>query len=175
VTETRKVPWRGIQSVVIGVRVLSAVAAQRAPATLSTIAQAAELSSSQTHRYLSSLIASGMVKQTPLAGLYDLDAGAIRVGLAALARLNIFFSVDEKFLQLARQTNRTCFVAIWGEAGPTIIRWFAGFPPVITSVAIGSILPLLQTATGQIFYIFGDRQVIDGQAEALMLLPIRTR
>ena len=159
---------RGIQSVVIGLRVLAALAAERGPASLSAIAQAAQLSSSQTHRYLSSLIASGMVKQTARSGLYDLDAGAIRIGLAALARLDIFAAADATFSALARQTRRTCLVAVWGEAGATVVRWFPGSPPLLTSIAIGSVLPLLQSSTGRIFFVFGDRAEMDAKAAALI-------
>lgn len=147
---------RGIQSVEIGLRVLSAVAAQAGPATLSSIAQRAQLSASQTHRYLSSLMASGMVKQDSRSSLYDLDAGAIRIGLSALSRLDVFAAADETFQQLAKETRRTCQVTVWGDAGPTVVRWFAGNPPVVTSLAIGSALPVLQSATGHIYYAFGD-------------------
>lgn len=147
---------RGIQSVEIGLRVLSAVTAQRGPATLSAIAQQAQLSASQTHRYLSSLMASGMVKQDPRSSLYDLDAEAIRIGLAALSRLDVFAAADETFQRLAQETGWTCQVTVWGDAGPTVVRWFAGNPPVVTSLAIGSALPVLQSATGHVFYAFGD-------------------
>lgn len=152
---------RGIQSVGIGLRVLTAVAAQRGAASLSAIAQASDLSASQTHRYLSSLLEAGMVKQEQRSGLYDLDAGAIRIGLAALARLDVFTLADEVFSDYARTSGRTCQVAIWGDAGPTIIRWFEGSPPVITSLAIGSVLPLLRSATGRIFFAFADPAHID--------------
>lgn len=146
---------RGIQSVGIGLRVLSALAVQKGAASLSSIAQAADLSASQAHRYLSSLIASGMVKQEQRSGLYDLDSGAIRLGLAALSRIDIFTMADEVFSAFAKESGRTCLVAIWGDAGPTIVRWFDGSPPVITSLAIGSVLPLLRSATGRVFCAFG--------------------
>ena len=152
---------RGIQSVGIGLRVLTAVAAQSGAASLSAIAQASDLSASQAHRYLSSLMAAGMVKQEQRSGLYDLDAGAIRIGLAALARLDVFKLADEVFSEFARTSGRTCLVAIWGDAGPTIIRWFDGSPPVITSLAIGSVLPLLRSATGRVFFAFADPAQID--------------
>lgn len=147
---------RGIQSVEIGLRVLSAVAAQGGPATLSSIAHKAELSASQAHRYLSSLMASGMVKQDSRSSLYDLDAGAIRIGLSALSRLDVFAASDEVFQKLALETGWTCQVTVWGDAGPTVVRWFAGHPPVVTSLAIGSALPVLQSATGHIFFTFAD-------------------
>ena len=152
---------RGIQSVGVGLRVLSALASQKGAATLSTIAQVAGLSASQTHRYLSSLMEAGMVKQEQRSGLYDLDSGAIRLGLAALSRIDIFAMADEVFANFARTSGRTCLVAIWGDAGPTIVRWFDGTPPVITSLAIGSVLPPLRSATGRVFCAFGETAQIE--------------
>ncbi len=157
----KSVKRRGIQSVGVGLRVLSALASQKGASNLSSIAQAAALSASQTHRYLSSLMEAGMVKQEQRSGLYDLDAGAIRLGLAALSRIDIFTMADEVFAQFAKDSGRTCLVAIWGDAGPTIIRWFDGTPPVITSLAIGSVLPPLRSATGRIFCAFGDPALIE--------------
>lgn len=154
--EVKGVKRRGIQSVEIGLRVLSAVAGSQEPSTLSAIASRADLSASQTHRYLASLVASGMVRQDGKSGLYDLDAGAIRIGLSALSRANMFVQADQTFRALSKSTRRTIMLAVWGDAGPTIVRWFSGFPPVVTSLAVGSTLPVLQSATGRVFYAFGD-------------------
>jgi DNA-binding IclR family transcriptional regulator len=158
---------RGIQSVEIGMRVLSAVAEMSGPSSLSSIAQRAQISSSQTHRYLSSLMAAGMVLQEGRSGLYDLAAGAIRIGLAALSRMNAFVNADEIMWQLVRDTRRTGFIAVWGDSGPTIVRWFPGSPPVMTALTIGSTLPLLRSATGQVFHAFGERREMDRQARLI--------
>ena len=120
---------RGIQSVEIGLRVLTALSRQPGPASLSAIAAASGLSASQTHRYLSSLIAAGMVRQSPATAQYDLDAGAIRIGLAALSRLDVIRLADAAFAAFAAETGRTCLLAVWGDRGPCIVRWFAGDPP----------------------------------------------
>jgi DNA-binding IclR family transcriptional regulator len=147
---------RGIQSVEIGLRVLSVVASRTEASTLSAISQGSGLSASQTHRYLASLMASGMVKQVGPPGLYDLDFGAIKIGLAALARLDAFSLADRSFRELSQKTKRTCLVAVWGDDGPVIVRWFPGSPAVVTALSIGSALPVLQSATGRVFYAFGD-------------------
>jgi DNA-binding IclR family transcriptional regulator len=157
---------RGIQSVETGLRVLAALGACGGPATLSAVAQAAGLSASQAHRYLASLLAAGMAKQDAQTGLYDLDSGAIRLGLAALARLNIFARADEAFAAFARDSRRTILLAVFGEAGPTVVRWFAGNPPVITSLALGSVLPLMHSASGRVFLAWGDAPAMRAAAEA---------
>ena len=150
---------KGIQSVEVGLNLLAAVGAAGGPESLSALAGRAGLSASQAHRYLTSLMAAGMVRQDPRSGLYDLDAGAIRIGLAGLARLDTFAAADAAVGDYVRRSGRTCLVAVWGDAGPTVVRWFPGTPPVVTSLAIGSVLPLDQSATGQICLAFGDMQV----------------
>jgi DNA-binding IclR family transcriptional regulator len=156
---------RGIQSVETGLHLLAALAACGGPVPLSAVAQRAGVSPSQAHRYLSSLMAAGMAKQDPGSGCYDLDAGAIRIGLAALARLDVFARADTVFTEFARATGRTCLLAVWGSAGATVVRWFPGNPPVITSLAIGSVMPLLRSATGRVFFAFGDRAAMDAEAQ----------
>jgi DNA-binding IclR family transcriptional regulator len=158
---------RGIQSVEIGMRVFSTVASMSGPGSLTAIAREAGLSASQTHRYLSSLMAAGMLRQEERSGLYDLDSGAISIGLAALSRINIFANADVHVAMLVRETRRTAMITVWGNAGPTVVRWYPGRPPVITSLALGSVLPLLTSATGQIFYAFGDPDEMDRQASLI--------
>lgn len=147
-------PRRGIQSVGIGLRVLAALSAVKGPATLTEVAKRAELSVSQTHRYLASLIAAGMVRQDGSSGRYDLGAEAISVGLAALARIDVFALSDDAIAAFTQETGRTTLVAVLGPAGPTIIRWHAGPRPVVTSLAVGSVLPLITSATGRVFLSF---------------------
>jgi DNA-binding IclR family transcriptional regulator len=155
---------RGIQSVGIGMKVLSTVAGMTGASSLTSIAAKAGLSASKTHRYLSSLVAANMLKQDPHSGYYDLDAGAIRIGLAALSRIDAFSAAGPFVEGLVARTNRTAAISVWGDAGPTIMRWFKGNPPVITSMSIGSTMPLLRSATGQIFFAFGHRSEVDAHA-----------
>ena len=75
---------KGIQSVEIGVGVLNAVVRMGAPAGVTDIARASGLSTSQAHRYLASFVNCGFLRQDPQNGLYDLAAGALRIGMAAM-------------------------------------------------------------------------------------------
>ena len=157
---------RTIKSVETGLLVLRSLASLGGPAPLSAVARAAGIPAAQIHLYLSSLIAAGVARQSPHSGHYDLAEGAIQLGLSALARLDIFAIADRNFAAFASQTGRTCLVAVWGDAGPTVVRWYPGNPPVITTLAIGSVMPLLRSATGQVFFSFGDQQVMQAHAAA---------
>ncbi len=153
-------PRRGIQSVNIGFRVLAALAAEPEPAALGVVAKRSGLSASQAHRYLASLIASGMAHQDASSGRYDLGPQAIQIGLAALARTDVFADADPAIAAFTRETGRTTLVAARGPLGPTIVRWHAGRPPVTTSLTVGSVLPLLGSATGHVFLSFMNAEEV---------------
>jgi DNA-binding IclR family transcriptional regulator len=146
---------RGIQSLEIGMRVLAVVARLSGPAGLSVIAKAAGLSSSQAHRYLSSLIATEMVSQEAKSGLYGLGRAALYLGLSALGKLDMLSDAEAAGEKVVALTGRTCLVTVWGDDGPTIIRIYPGTPRVVTNLSLGSTLPLSKSATGQIFYVYG--------------------
>jgi DNA-binding IclR family transcriptional regulator len=163
---------RGIQSVTTGFRVLAALAAEPESATLGTIAARAKLSASQAHRYLASLIASGMAHQDAASGRYNLGPQAIQIGLAALARTDVFAEADPAIADFVRKTGRTTLIAALGPLGPTIVRWHAGRVPVSTSLSVGSVLPLVGSATGHTFLSF----MRDDEAEGAIahLIPDAT-
>lgn len=163
---------RGIQSVDIGFRVLAALAAEPEPATLGAIAGRSKLSSSQAHRYLASLVASGMAQQNPASGRYHLGPQAIQIGLAALARTDLFAEADPAVAAFTRETGRTALIAALGPLGPTVVRWHAGRVPVTTSLTVGSVLPLLGSATGHVFLSFMNS---DEAAGLLKSQPVTQR
>ena len=154
---------RGIQSVETGLRVLASLAAGRGPQALSTIGNHAGISPSQTHRYLQSLMAAGMAVQDNSAR-YDLGPAAISVGIAALARLDVFARAEQAISRFTRETGRTCILSVWGEVGAVVVRWFPGTPPVYSSLGLGAVLPLLHSATGHVFLTF----LAEEQTEAIL-------
>ncbi|QJU58178.1 helix-turn-helix domain-containing protein [Sphingomonas sp. AP4-R1] len=151
--ERNELRRRSIGSVETGILVLQAIVDLRRAASLKEIAANAKLEASQTHRYLSALVNSGMVKQTE-AGLYDLGYTSIRTGLAALSRLPMLSIADEIARTLTTETGATTHVTVWGMHGPTIIRWNQGSPPVYTALSLGSSLPVTRSSTGRTFMAY---------------------
>lgn len=145
---------RGIQSIEVGLGILSVLARGSAAMSLKDIAAAAELPASNCHRYLVSFIRTGFVIQHPRTGRYDLGPALLQGGLAALRRLDPIGIAMEALEALVDETGDTGMVVIWAEAGPTIIRWVQGRRAVRTTLAPGAILPLSSTATGQVFLAF---------------------
>ncbi|CAN5142769.1 IclR family transcriptional regulator [soil metagenome] len=143
----------GIRSVEIGMRVLGALADLGGPSALAAVVRGCGLSPPQTHRYLVSLSQSGMVRQLA-SGAYDLGPAALKLGMRALARIDTFKIADEEIEAFCASTGATVLVAVLGPAGPTIVRWHVGSPPVVTSLAVGSVMSILHSATGQVFLSF---------------------
>lgn len=147
----------GIQSVEIGMRVLDTLAGLGGARPLAAIVRGCGLSPSQTHRYLASLSEAGMVLQDQ-HGNYDLGPTALKLGLSALGRIDVFRIADEKLGAFCQSTGSTVLLAALGPSGPTIVRWHMGRPPIVTSLALGSVLSLVHSATGQIFLAYRPEQ-----------------
>lgn len=172
-TEETQTKRRGINSVEIGMRVLDAIVSLRHPSTLKTIAERAELDTSQAHRYVSSLLNCGIIKQDSATGLYDLGPKALHIGLAAMAQLDPLSVIADSLKQFSLASGSTCLLAVWGSHGPTIIRWYHGSPPIFTTLAIGSALPVFTSATGRVFMSFLDDPFLDPfLKEADMKVPL---
>ena len=154
VHSTKAAARRGIQSVGNAAKVLEALAALGEASTLRDISQVSGLSTSQAHRYLASLIAAGMAQQDPASGRYDLGPGAIKLGLAALARTDAVRTAETALSDFAKRTGRTVQICALGPKGPTVIRWYGGVPPIITTLSVGSVLSMFHSATGQCFLAF---------------------
>lgn len=143
---------RGVQSVEIGLRVLRALAAAEGPSTLTSLSARSGLPPSQAHRYLQSLIATGMAVQDATAR-YDIGPGVIRLGVAALSRTNMLGAAEAALTRFVEATGWTSLLAVWGATAPVCVRWFPGRPAVMTSFGIGSVLPLA-SAAASIFRAF---------------------
>lgn len=148
-------PRKSIQSVETGIRVIEALITMpsgRAP--LRDIASAAEMSRSQAHRYLLAFINTGLVAQEAQSGLYSLGPTALKIGLSAVSRLDVVQQAASELRNLVEAVGCTGYLCIWGDYGPTIVRWIDGDRRMVTSLNIGSVLPLQTSTAGIIFLAF---------------------
>jgi DNA-binding IclR family transcriptional regulator len=147
----------GVQSVEIGLRVLSALVDARHPVMLKDIAKSVNMPAAKVHRYLVSLIRAGMVDQNGSGGRYELGSFALNVGLAAFGQLDFVRIAGAAAAELRDRTDQTSMLAVWGSYGPTIVHWEECRRPIAVSVRVGSVLRLLDSATGLVFAAFLPR------------------
>lgn len=145
---------RGIQSVETGMKLLRVLIEAEGPQSLTELARTAGMSASKAHRYLASFEREGLVRQDPGTGVYDLGVMALRLGMAALGRVDQVGEACARLAGLVEKTGCTARLSVWGERGPVIIRMARGDRTYSTAFSIGSILPVIRSATGRVFLAF---------------------
>ncbi len=153
-------PRKAIQSVEIGVRVLQAlIECGTGGAHLREIAEKSGLSRSQAHRYLLAFVNTGVVDQNAQNGRYALGSFAVRIGMAALARVDPVQIAGAHLAGVLEELRTTGLLSVWGSYGPTVIRWIDGGVPMFTSLHVGSVLPVQASSTGILFLAHSKRSV----------------
>lgn len=143
-----------VQSAEVGVGILKALA-ELAPATpLSKLAEYVGMPASKVHRYLQALVDSGFAEQDSATNHYRLGRSALQVGLAALSQLDVLKTSAPELITLRDELNETCFLAVWGNKGPTVVYVEQSLGAVTLVTQIGSVLPLLSSSTGLVFDSF---------------------
>lgn len=138
---------KGIQSIEVGWRLLQALQDSDRPMTLTALSKATGMPPSKCHIYLTSFVKVGLIAQKEVGGLYDLGPSALRLGLAALVRVDALEHARVAMHQLRDELEETVVLSIWGSHGPTILHKQDGAHWSPLSVRVGTVLPVL-SATG---------------------------
>ncbi len=160
----------GVQSLEVGMSILKALATGKRSMMLKDIALAAAMPPSKVHRYLVSLIRTGLVEQDRASSRYDLGPFALNLGLVALDRLDRIRLGLNAITELRDRSNETVALAVWGDDGPVVVRWERPRRPVTVNVVTGTSLRLLTSAAGQVFAAW----LPESQTDALLRHEIDT-
>ncbi len=132
---------------------------------LSDLAAVVDMAPAKVHRYLASFIDGDMVQHTR-SGTYDLGPAAADLGLAALSRLDPVNVTADALPDLVAKTGQSALLAVWGNQGPTVVRWEKSALPLITTLGLGSVLPVTNSATGQVFAAFLPERITAARIQA---------
>lgn len=144
---------RGIQSIEIGVRLLEALERADGPLALKDLSAHAGLDPSSAHRYLASFVRCGLVRQDSDTR-YDFGPLALHIGLAAVRRIEPIQVTERALPELVAATGYTALLSVWSNRGPTIVHWRRSRIPLVTSLGLGSVLPVARSATGRVLVAF---------------------
>ena len=164
---------QGIQSIEVGVPLLRVLADHGAPMMLRDLANEAGMPAAKAHRYLVSFVRTGLVTQDPLSGRYDLGHFALDLGLASLARLDAVRVATPVLDALSEEIGETVALAVWGNMGPTIVRWVESRRPVTVNLRTGAVMPLLHSAIGLCFVAFFVSPMMQRRVEEELLINAR--
>ena len=157
---------QGVQSVEVGGSVLKALQSLGGSASLGDIATAAGLHRGKIHRYLTSLVRTGLVEQNGRNGHYELGPLALSLGLTALRRQNPIARASQSLAALRDATDQSATLAVWGETGPVVVALEPSRHPVSMNVRIGTELPADKTALGRVFLSWQDKARWQGRTGA---------
>ena len=146
----------GVKSVGQAIHILNVVAKIGGPVTLKQIAAEAGVVPSKAHRYVQSLCDCGLLSQASKSGAYDLGMETLRLGLAAINRVDIVNRAGDALPELVSETEADGFLTVWGEVGPTVVRFERSLRPAVAMLGAGVSVPALNSATGEAYLAFAN-------------------
>jgi len=156
----------GIQSVEVAGKILRALIDGGRPLPLKDLAQLARMHPGKVHRYLVSLTRTELVSQDDSSGHYGVGPMAIALGLSGLRNVNVVRAATAVMPSLRDEINETVLLSIWSPQGPVVFALEESSRPVSMNIRVGSILPILSTATGRVFAAFMPDEMTASLIEA---------
>jgi len=165
-----------VQSAETGMVVLKGLGRLGGRASLTALAAHVDERPAKVHRYLVSLVQEGLVLQDEGSGHYQLGPECLQLGLAAMRQADPIRLAEPALLRLRQALDATCFLAVMGNKGPTIVRFEEPGLPVTLNVRVGSVMSLLWSATGRAFLaLLDDARVMTLAREELAGAPAEQR
>jgi DNA-binding IclR family transcriptional regulator len=150
---------RGIQSIEVGYPLLEQLANAPGPLSLTALAVGAGMPTSRAHLYLTSFLRLGLVARATPGGAYVLGPAALRLGLAAIAQLDVLQAARDVMGELRDATRGPVFLSVWGTHGPTVIHRAEGTYWTPFDVRVGNVFPVLSSAGMAFMIAFPEERV----------------
>lgn len=149
----------GVQSLEVGLSVLDALTRHRSPMMLKELAESLSMHPAKVHRYVVSLVRMNYAKQLD-DGRYALGDQAWRLGLSCVQRTDSIQMAQAMIQTLHRQIDCGLQISKWTPQGPLIVQWIEPNQPVSVITRVGSIMPLLNSATGRAYGAFMAEEMV---------------
>ncbi|RYF68771.1 MAG: flavin reductase [Comamonadaceae bacterium] len=82
---------------------------------------------------------------------HDMNLPANATAAPRIARLHAVRLATQRVIELSDELDETIGLGVWGNQGPTVVRWEESSAPVSDNLQTGLVLPVLKSATGLAF------------------------
>ncbi|GLS45665.1 IclR family transcriptional regulator [Methylobacterium brachythecii] len=142
-----------------GLTVLEHIAASDAPRGVSELARALQLTKSNVHRTLQTLVAAGYVRATP-SGTYECTLKLFELASSVLSRVDVR-QVAERFMRsLAEQTQETIHLSLLDKAEVIYLHKIESAHPVRAYSSIGGRAPAYCVASGKALLAYQEGALV---------------
>lgn len=150
---------KGVQSMEIGLSILDVLIDQRAPMKLKDISLAMQMHPAKIHRYLVSLIVKNYVEQLDDSS-YTLGVRVDDLRQAGLDQNNVMEDLTKIAIDIKNSLNCGVQIAKWFNEGPIVIKSIEPDTSISIITRVGSRMPLVTSATGQLLASYQPIDVI---------------
>lgn len=164
-----------VKSLVKALNILTVLADDNPPYTLTQLSRHLHLHVSTVHRLVVNLVQQGFVEEDRLSGGYHLSYRVLRMGLRVLDRLDFRQAAQPLLRDLNLRTRETVHMAILQEKQAFSIEKFESPQPVGLDARLGRIMPLHCTGVGKALLAYSGDGLLNQIAEPPGLAPMTPR
>lgn len=157
-TANGKDDGRGVQSIELGAKLLTALIEAAEPMMLKDVARSAGFTPAQAHAYLVSYRKQGLVEQ--IDGLYRLGPFALELGMCRMTTSDPLRMASDAAMDLSLRSRLTVALTVWGSFGPTVIQIQELGNHLNIKTRAGTVYSVTGTATGRSFAAFMPPRLI---------------
>lgn len=132
-----------------GLRVLETLAASPQPMGVTVLSHALDLTKSNAHRTLQTLVAAGYVRPIPESGTYECTLKLFEVSSSVVARLDVRQMADPYLQRLAHDTRESIHLSVLDGMDVIYVNKIESPQPVRAYSAIGGRAPAHCVASGK--------------------------
>lgn len=151
----------GVEAAEVVGTILRGMVALQPPCRLRDLEVATGIAAAKLHRYLVSMIATGLIRKSEDGSRYQFGLLAYSLAQAVQNATDFVSSIAPAAASLAQRVGESVGVALWISNSATVVRWFQGSNDLSVVLRPNARLGLTTSTTGSVFGAFLPREVTD--------------
>lgn len=151
----------GVEAAEVVGAILRGMVSLRPPCRLKDLESATGIAAPKLHRYLVSMLASGLVRKSDDGTRYQFGLLAYSLAAAVESATDFVSALSPLVAELADTVGESAGLALWTSDTATVVRWFQGPSDLSIALRPNARLGLTTSTTGRVFGAFLPRELIE--------------